>query len=395
MSYTSIRFACGLGLARLLLACGSGSSPAPHEAPAHVENAVPESALATVSFTAEAMARLGIATTTVESGAAPAIRLVGGEVTVPPGRSVTITAPIAGVVSVPGRESLPRPGARVGEGETLVRLVPITLLDRDARARAEREVAIARAALAPAEARLARLETLAADRATSVRLVEEATAARDVAHAEMAAAEARARATLQRPLMADVSMTVRAPFAGIVRALPVGEGQAVAAGSVLVELLAADALQVRVPVYAGDLARLDAAAAAGVRPLGARDDTAASWASPTVGPPTSDPIASTVDRFYSLSADATFAVGERVLVSLPLLQEETARRVPTSAIVIDASGASWVYVCAGERAFVRTRLDPIRVAGDHTVFARGPAAGTCVVSVGAADVFGSEFAPGH
>ncbi|MFN7696624.1 MAG: efflux RND transporter periplasmic adaptor subunit [Deltaproteobacteria bacterium] len=383
----------------LITGCGSTTSPAPHEAPAHVENAIPESGLATVHFTAEAMRRLAIATSTVEANISPAERLVGGEVTVPPGQSITVTAPVAGVVSVAAGARLPIPGAHVQAGETLARLVPITLLDRDARARAEREVPIARAALVPAEARLTRLETLTTERATSARLVEEATATRDVAQAELDAAEARALATRRRPLMADVAMTVRAPFAGIVRACAVAPDQAVAAGSVMFELVAAEALQVRVAVYAGDLPRLDASMPARVRPLGAASDAGALEAQPVGGPPTSDPFASTVDRFYALPDDARFSVGERVLVGLSFAFEEQGRTVPRAAIVLDASGASWVYVCAGdpgdERAFVRTRIDPIRSVGDRVVFSRGPAVGTCIVTEGAADVFGSEFAPGH
>ena len=48
-------------------------------APAHVENAVPESALATITLTAEAAARLGIETVAVERRSVTLTRLLGGE----------------------------------------------------------------------------------------------------------------------------------------------------------------------------------------------------------------------------------------------------------------------------------------------------------------------------
>lgn len=402
MSRASIRRSARARAAALvsiwLVACGPATpvAPASHEAPARVESPVPEGQLATVRLSPEAAARLHLATSTVEPTTVPATRLVGAEVIVPPGLSVVVAAPIAGVVSTPAGARLPVPGALVRAGQPLALLAPITVLDRDARARADREVAVARAALTPAQARLARLEALSADQATSARLVEEAAATRDVAQAELAAAEARARATRSRPLVADVAITVRAPFDGVVRARAVVEGQAVAPGATLLELVPAGSAQVRVPVYAGDLARLDPSRPAIVRPLGDDRGGLALSASPLDGPPTADALAATVDRFYDLPRDARLAVGERVLVELPLTLEQGARRVPASAVVLDASGASWVYVCgATERAYVRTRIDPLRTVGEHVVFTRGPAEGACVVSEGATEVFGSEFPPGH
>ncbi|MFO0708689.1 MAG: HlyD family efflux transporter periplasmic adaptor subunit [Sandaracinus sp.] len=415
------------------LACsGSGTSAGPERpAPSHVEGAVAESSLATVHLSPEAAARLALRTATVTRAVVPSTRLVGGEVLVPPGRSVVLTAPVAGIVRfasggdarvpgapvpgapvpgapVPGARvpgapvpgapvpGAPVPGARVRAGEVLVHVAPITVIERDVRARAARDVAAARAALAPAQARVDRLTSLTEERATSARLVEEATAARDLAQADLSAAEARARATRAHPLVADVSITVRAPFDGVVRACTVVEGQGVAAGAALFELVAVEALEVRVPVYAGDLSRLDRSAAALVRPLGASADTTPLVATPLEGPPTADLLGGTVDRYYALAAESSLEVGERVLVELPLALEEAARSVPAGALVLDASGASWVYVCGtDEHSFVRTRIDPIRTAGDQVIFARGPAEGVCVLSEGAADVFGAEFPPGH
>lgn len=378
----------------LVGACGGGGAPPPHaEPPSHVENPVPEGDLPLVHLTAEAMARIGLETATVTEGAPPRARLVGGEVVIPPGHALTVAAPVAGLVR--GSLTHVSPGSDVRHGDVLFRLVPLAPADRDVRARATREVAAARAALDAAEARVRRQEALAAERAGSARGLEEAVLARDVAAADLEMAQAREDTLRRAPLLSDVTMTVRAPADGMVRALSVAEGQAVVAGAALVELVAVDALEVRVPVYGGDLAALDASRPATIHRLGAAAGAPALEALATTGPPTAEPDRITVDRYFLAPATAGLSPGERVLVSLPLVGETFGRALPYAAMVLDASGGAWVYECAGEGAFRRMRIDPVRRAGDLLVFERGPAVGTCVVSVGAAEVFGSEFEPGH
>ena len=197
------------------------------------------------------------------------------------------------------------------------------------------------------------------------------------------------------PLLADVSMTVRAPEDGIVRALSVAPGQVVHAGAPLLEIVAADALWVRTPVYSGDLRRLVPDADAGVASLGARDSRLVVGRS-VVGPPTSTPLDGTVDRYYALDTESSdFFPGERVVVSIPFDTEETLRSVPHSAVLHDPTGASWVYVCAEEHAYSRTRIEVLRHEGDLAVFQNGPEVDTCIAVVGAAELYGAEFPPGH
>jgi multidrug efflux pump subunit AcrA (membrane-fusion protein) len=241
---------------------------------------------------------------------------------------------------------------------------------------------------------VARISQAGADQAVSRRAYEEAVAARDILRADLRAAEARAQTTREAPLLSDVALTIKAPSDGVVRVLAVAPGQAVAAGTALLELVAVEALQVRVPIYAGDLSRVDASASARVRGLSssALDGV---LATPVSGPPTAAPERGTVDRYFALVRGAALSPGERVLVELPLRGEREARSVPHAAVIYDAGGAAWVYACAGERAFQRARIDPIRLLGDRVLFTRGPSLGSCVASVGAAAIFGSEFEPGH
>ena len=372
-------------------ACGSPPPTTSHTPAASVEHAQPEGDLPVVVLTAEAVARLGIETSTVEASELPRTRLVGGEVVIPPGRTIALTAPVAGIVRRATAEPL-SPGATVVRGAPLLRLVPLAPADRDVSARATREVSAAEATLAAAELRVRRNEQLIAENAGAARLLEEAIAARDVARADVTVARARASTVRREPLMSDVTMTVRAPEDGIVRAVTVAEGQAVPAAAPLAEIVSGAALYVRVPIYGGDLAQLDTTREASVS--GAHDGEGV-MASLVAGPPTAEPDRMTVDRFYALPPGSNLAPGERVLVSVPLRDVEHATHVPLSAIVHDAWGGAWVYRCESETRFVRARVDPVRRVGARAVLAHGPAAGTCVVSVGAADVFGSEFPPGH
>jgi len=381
----------GLLLVLIVLASACESTTAPsHAAASEVTHPIAETALPVVRLSSEAISRLHIETTTVRQGSVPRTRLVGGEVVVPPGRTVTIAAPVAGEVHFVAAEP-PMPGATVQRGAGLLRLTAIAPADRDTRARVAREVSAAEANLAALEQRAARNRTLLDQGAGSTRALEEATAARDVAQADMDAARARAATLSRDPLLSDVAMLVRVPGNGVIRLLSVAEGQAVAAGAPLFEIVGVEALQVRVPVYSGDIGRIDPRALARVRRNGEARVVEARF---VPGPPTAEPDRGTVDRYVGLAADAGFVPGERVLVELPFQDGTTALVVPASAVVLDAWGGAWVYRCEGER-FTRARVDPVRRAGDDMVIAHGPPVGSCVVSVGAVELFGTEFPPGH
>jgi cobalt-zinc-cadmium efflux system membrane fusion protein len=381
-----------LALALATAGCGArGGDAAAPSPPSHVEHPEPEADLAVLHLDSHAVSRLAIETAPVEEIEAHASRLVGGEVIAPPGRVVMVTAPIAGAVRLPEDGAI-HPGAHVSRGQTLLRLVPLAPVDRDIRARAEREASAARAQLEAAEARVGRVEALMAERAASQRLLDEAVAARDVARADATQADARARVTRTSPLLSDVSMTVQAPEDGVVRALSALDRQSVAAGAAIMEIVPADALEVRVPVASTDLARLDPAAPALVE---ASREGPFYPAAPALAPLTSDVVTGTVDRYFALASAPALVLGQRVVVRLPLRGAERARAVPAGAIVYDAHGGAWVYVAESETAFRRTRVDPLRIERDRALLAAGPSVGTRVVSVGAAELFGAEFPPGH
>ncbi|MEZ4391762.1 MAG: efflux RND transporter periplasmic adaptor subunit [Polyangiales bacterium] len=372
-------------------ACGREAphASAGHSPPATVANRVAESELTTVTLTEEAAGRLGIETERTVEGEVPSAREVGGELVAVPGRAVVLSAPVAGRV----QGSALRAGAAVRRGEILARLVPLAPADRDLRAQAAQQVAAAQARLDAAEARAARAAQLAQDRAGSVRASEEAVAERDTARAALTAARARRARLSATPLDSDVSLTLRAPADGVVRQVLVADGQSVAGGAALVEVASLASLWVRVPLYAGDVARLDPAAPASVRAL---SGSARFTAAPVEGPPTADAVAATTDRYYALeNADGAWRPGERVMVQLRERATERATTAPWSAVVYDAYGGAWVYEALAPQRFVRRRVEVERVVGDRAVFTQGLAAGVTVVRVGAAELFGTEFGAGH
>ena len=73
--------------------------------------------------------------------------------------------------------------------------------------------------------------------------------------------------------------------------------------------------------------------------------------------------------------------------------------VPYSAVIYDAEGKAWAYVAEQPLVFVR---EPVTVhdvlpnaTGGVAVLSEGPPVGTPVVSVGVAELFGTEFEVGH
>lgn len=147
------------------------------------------------------------------------------------------------------------------------------------------------------------------------------------------------------------------------------------------------------PIYAGDADDIDPAQQASMTTL----DSAAMPrpARRVTAPLKADPAAASVDLYYELAAaNATMRPGERVLVRLPLRAAENGLVIPDSAVVYDVHGETWVYEDLGKGTFARRRISVARQVGDRAIASRGLAEGTRVVSVGPAELFGTEFGAG-
>jgi hypothetical protein len=96
----------------------------------------------------------------------------------------------------------------------------------------------------------------------------------------------------------------------------------------------------------------------------------------------------------------TQRAAERLDIKTDRVQEMVVRGVkrkviPYAAVLYDAQGQNWVYTSPEPLVFVRHRIQVEYISGDRAVLSQGPAGGTAVVTVGAAELFGAEFEIGH
>ncbi len=385
---------CALLLTLVLSACSD--KPAVHEAPATVTHPVTEAEIATITLTPQAEARLGIKVALLEKRMVESVRVLGGEVVIPPGRALVVTAPVAGLVLAAANDGLLMAGASVTANQALLELLPLPP-DRDiARAREELSVADARYAQARLDAE--RVQKLYADRLVSARDHEKAQADLHAAEATLQTARAHFEALTQGVVASSsavAALTIRSPVSGVVRTVQVAPRQTVAAGAPLFEVEQLDRLWVRVPVYVGDVNQLASERGVSVLKLGTQVVTRN--ARPVRAPPSANPSAASADIVYEITGPTGgFRPGERVSVAIPLRSDATEQLVIAwSAILHDAQGGTWVYEQTKPHVYVRRRVDLSRVQGNLAILARGPAPGTVVVIEGAAELFGTEFGAGH
>jgi multidrug efflux pump subunit AcrA (membrane-fusion protein) len=373
-----------------------------------------EAELTTFSLTRQAEERLGIETARVEQRVVGRTRTYGGDLAIPPGRSVTVTAPVAGTLTGPGIGPVPMPGSSLRIEQEVLRLLPLEPPERDL-VRMEAE-ALARIEAARSEAR--RSQQLLRDRAGSEKRVE-------AAQAELAIAEASLRAVEnQRALLGQTTIgseqgeisafSLTSPLSGRMGEIHVVPGQTVTPAEPLFEVIREDTLWVRVPVYVGDLESIDRDQEVVVHGLGVAeawnaneggngedrptDGAGSRRGIPVPSPPSADPQAATVDLFFRLdNREGSFQPGQKVAVTVPLrsgTEGDESLVIPRSAVLYDIHGGTWVYQRPAPQKYVRRRVEIRRVIGDQAVLARGPAEGSMIVIVGAAELFGTEFGVG-
>jgi cobalt-zinc-cadmium efflux system membrane fusion protein len=374
------------------LGCSSGpSSSTAKETPAKIQNPRTEADLSTITLSPEAVKRLGIETVVARQDVAASTRTLGGEVVVPEGRSVIVTAPVAGTLI---GSTAPLPGARVRKGDPLMAIAPLVSADRDQRIEAQRALSAAEAEELAARQRLQRLEQLLKDGAASVRGVEEARAQHQVTVAAVTAARDRLAGVSRNPVGEQGELIVSAPFDGVVQRVSAVPGQTVAASASLLEIAHVDTLWVRVSIYAGDASQIDHAQHVSVTRLG--DAGTPARGTPVVAPLRGDPAAASVELHYAVAqVQSALRPGERVLVELPMKSTTRGLVVPDAAVLYDIHGATWVYEDLGSNAYARRRVEVARHAGDRVIVNRGISEGAKVVTTGAPELFGTEFGAGH
>jgi hypothetical protein len=90
------------------------------------------------------------------------------------------------------------------------------------------------------------------------------------------------------------------------------------------------------------------------------------------------------------------AVQRLALVTQPVRQTATAghaarETIPYSAVVYDTDGSTWTYVNTAARTYERKPITVTDIESQVALLSAGPAAGTPVVTVGAAELLGTEY----
>ena len=367
------------------------------KSPAKVQNAVKETDLTTITLTPEAESRLGIELAPVEYRSVERNRTFGGEVVPIPGRAVTVSAPLSGTVLPPESEPAIEAGQYVTDGQPLYRLL-LALPEQDMLS-VQEEASLRQTEFDLAKARVERARQLLSDKAGSIRDLEEADAQLAKAKASFETARTRLELLIGGELDSArgvlSSLIIKSPISGIVQGVHVAPSQTVTSTTALVEVAGIDPVWIKVPVYVGDISRIDPNKPAQIHSLDDFAGAATDTAQRITAPLSADADSVTADIFYELSnPNHSYRPGQKVSVTLALTDAEQNLVVPYSAILYDMYGGTWMYQNTEPHIYVRRRVELRHVLDELAVLSRGPVEGARVVIAGAAELFGTEFGVG-
>ena len=105
-----------------------------------------------------------------------------------------------------------------------------------------------------------------------------------------------------------------------------------------------------------------------------------------------EPIKGTDVQRVIFDAEAAKRTG---LQTAPIRQDGRGKIMPYAALIYDAEGNAYAYTAPEPLTYVRQEIGIVRVDGDSVVLSDGPPVGAKVVTVGAAEVYGTEFEVAH
>ena len=361
-----------------------------------------ESQFNTVILSADAEKKLGLARGTAKIEKMPRNRFYGGDVTIPPGRAIVVSAPVSGLVKAPSKENaIPNAGATIDAGQPVLQLLPLLTPEGRAtlaQARVDAEGVEKKAKIDLDGAKLAfdRAKMLLDDKTGSQRMVDEARVLYEGMQKTHEAAVERVKLLVRVTGEADSGTTTPIPLTspekGVLRILSVVAGQHVPAGAVLFEVVDTRSVWIRVPVYVGDLPDLDLAQSSRIGNLSKRSQEPLLEAKPVVAPPSANALAGTVDVFYQFdNTTAKYSPGHRVGVTIPIRGEAESLTIPWAAVIHDIQGGTWVYEQTVEHTYVRRRVVVQYVVGERAVLKDGNLKpGATLITGGSAELFGTE-----
>ena len=106
-----------------------------------------------------------------------------------------------------------------------------------------------------------------------------------------------------------------------------------------------------------------------------------------IKPVTLEPITGTDLNRLTLTEDAA----KRLDVQTAEVREVDGQMVvPYASILYEANGNTWVYVNVAPLVYIRQAIVIDSINGDEAILSKGPDSGAAVVTVGAAELYGSE-----
>ena len=356
----------------------------------------------TVILSADAEKKLGLARGVAKREKMPRSRFYGGDVLVPPGQAIVVSAPVSALVKDPSTDkTIPKAGQMVEVGQPVLQLLPLLTpegraLLAQARVDAEGVEKKAKIDLDGAKLALDRAKTLLDDKAGSQRIVDEARIVYEGQQKIHEAAGQRVKLLVRVTGEADSGTTTPIPLTspekGFLRILSVVAGQHVPAGAVLFEVVDTRSVWIRVPVYVGDLPDLDLLQSSRIGNLSKRSQEPLLEAKPVVAPPSANALTGTVDVFYQFdNTTAKYSPGHRVGVTIPIKGEVESLTIPWGAVIHDIHGGTWVYEQTVEHTYVRRRVAVQYIVGETAVLKDGNLkTGATLITGGSAELFGTE-----
>ena len=110
---------------------------------------------------------------------------------------------------------------------------------------------------------------------------------------------------------------------------------------------------------------------------------------------TVEPIEGSDVARVTLSEDAA---GRLDITTAPITElggSKARTAIPYAAVLYDPNGDTWAYTNPEPLVFVRAPITVVTIDGNRAVLSAGPAAGTQVVTVGAAELLGTEYEVGE
>jgi hypothetical protein len=105
-----------------------------------------------------------------------------------------------------------------------------------------------------------------------------------------------------------------------------------------------------------------------------------------------EPIKGTDVQRVIFDAEGAERVG---LKTAPIRQNGQGTVIPYEAVIYTSDGKTYTYTAPEPLTFVRQSISIDHVVGDSVMLSDGPPTGTEVVTVGATEVYGTEFEVAH